>query len=208
MNLQSNNVGDVGATAIAESLKATLVTCVLQVRACVFPWQVCARTHRRRSATCRATGLAFCSTRLFRFFVLMCRCCVACRGVRCDQMPRVRAPTFHQLQLACMQKCRLRVRTHVINVSRTEHCERHRAIGTGLGNLVCLEIGDAGTSAQSRGSFVRGRCSCHERFAATWSCRSACLSRFVATRSPKNKGRVTKNGYEQGRRSWVPPEKQ
>ena len=39
-----------------------------------------------------------------------------------------------------MQNPRLRVRTHVINVSRTEHCERQRAIWTGLGNLVCLEI--------------------------------------------------------------------
>ena len=39
-----------------------------------------------------------------------------------------------------------------------------------------------GTSAQSRGSFVRGRCSRHERFAATRSCRGACLSRFVAKR--------------------------
>ena len=51
MSLESNNIGEAGATALAESLKATLVTCVLQVRASPFPWQVCARTHRRRSAT-------------------------------------------------------------------------------------------------------------------------------------------------------------
>ena len=72
------------------------------------------------------------------------------RRVRCDQMPRVRgfermnpptflsiaAPTFNQLQLGCMQNCLSRVRTHVINVSRTEHCERQGPPGQGSNSAV------------------------------------------------------------------------
>ena len=40
LQLGSNEIGDEGAVALAESLKATLVTCVLQVRASLFFWQV------------------------------------------------------------------------------------------------------------------------------------------------------------------------
>ena len=46
MYLGSNKIGDAGAVALAESLKATLVTCVLQVHVALFLWQVCARIHR------------------------------------------------------------------------------------------------------------------------------------------------------------------
>ena len=172
-NLGNNTIGDAGAIALAESLKATLVTCVLQVRASLFP----SRTHRRRSATCRATVLARCSA---SFFVLMCLSCVACRGVRCDQMPRVRRferknpPTFNQLQQACMQNCLMRVRTHVINVSRTEHCERHRAIGTGFQQCcrkidahfhrsTFVRIGSERRPRAGRAGKAHGRCSEIER---------------------------------------------
>ena len=38
--LDDNKKGDEGAIALAESLKVTLVMCVLQVRASLFLWQV------------------------------------------------------------------------------------------------------------------------------------------------------------------------
>ena len=40
MYLDRNTIGDAGAVALAESLKATLVTCVLQVCVSLFLWQV------------------------------------------------------------------------------------------------------------------------------------------------------------------------
>ena len=40
LDLGSNEIGDAGACALADSLKATLVTCVLQVRVSLFLWQV------------------------------------------------------------------------------------------------------------------------------------------------------------------------
>ena len=63
MDLWNNKIGDAGAAALAESLKAMFVTCVLQVRTSLFLWHVCAHIHRRRSATCRETVLACCSMR-------------------------------------------------------------------------------------------------------------------------------------------------
>ena len=36
LNLGSNEIGDAGAIALAESLKAMIVTCVLQVRVSLF----------------------------------------------------------------------------------------------------------------------------------------------------------------------------
>ena len=50
MDLDENKIGDEGAMAFAESLKATLVTCVLQVRATLFSWQVWARTRMSRNS--------------------------------------------------------------------------------------------------------------------------------------------------------------
>ena len=38
--LHQNKIGDDGAVALAESLKATLVTCILQVHVSIFLWQV------------------------------------------------------------------------------------------------------------------------------------------------------------------------
>ena len=66
MLLWNNEIGDAGAVALAESLKARIVTCVLQVRALLMSWPVWARIHRRRSGTCRATVLSWCSIRFFR----------------------------------------------------------------------------------------------------------------------------------------------
>ena len=60
-----NKIGDGGAIALAESLKAMFVTCVLQVRTSLFLWHVCAHIHRRHSGTCRATVLACFSMRIF-----------------------------------------------------------------------------------------------------------------------------------------------
>ena len=40
LELQYNTIGDEGAVAFAESLKVTLVMCVLQVRASLFLWRV------------------------------------------------------------------------------------------------------------------------------------------------------------------------
>ena len=66
MYLARNKIGDAGAIALAESVKATLVKCVLQVRVSLFFWQVWAHTHRRCSATCRAKMVSCCSMMLFR----------------------------------------------------------------------------------------------------------------------------------------------
>ena len=120
----------------------------------------------------------------------MCMNCVACRSVMFDKMVRVHrfqrknTPTFYQLPLACTQNCRLRVLMHVINVSRTEHCERQRAIGTGFQQ--CCRKMDAHFH---RSTFVRigserrpragrdGRCSEQKKGERTW--RTAALrSRF------------------------------
>ena len=38
--LEYNMIGDAGAVALAESLKAMFVTCVLQVRSALFLWPV------------------------------------------------------------------------------------------------------------------------------------------------------------------------
>ena len=65
MYLFNNKIGDGGAIALAESLKAMFVTCVLQVRASLFLWHVCAHIHRRHSGTCRETVLACYSMRFF-----------------------------------------------------------------------------------------------------------------------------------------------
>ena len=40
MNLRENYIGDAGAVSLAESLKATLVTCVLRVHVSLFLRQV------------------------------------------------------------------------------------------------------------------------------------------------------------------------
>ena len=40
IELYNNKIGDAGAVALAESLKATLVTCVLRVHVSLFLWQV------------------------------------------------------------------------------------------------------------------------------------------------------------------------
>ena len=45
IELGCNEIGDKGAVALAECLKATLVTCVLQVRASLFSWHVCAHSQ-------------------------------------------------------------------------------------------------------------------------------------------------------------------
>ena len=49
--LERNKTGDAGASALAESLRATFVTCVLQIRASQFLWPVRTQFRRRRSAT-------------------------------------------------------------------------------------------------------------------------------------------------------------
>ena len=61
LNLDRNTIGDAGAIALAESLKAMIVTCVLQVRVSLFLWQVCAHIHRRNSNCEAVTAISqFC----------------------------------------------------------------------------------------------------------------------------------------------------
>ena len=67
----------------------------------------------------------------------MCESCVACRGVRCDQMSRdhfVRKnpPTFLSIAADAHAKLFFACATNVIHISSTGHCERHKAIGTGF----------------------------------------------------------------------------
>ena len=66
MKLHKNEIGDGGAIALGESLRAMLVTCVFQMRASLFLWPVRTQFHRRRCATCRATVFTCCSASLVR----------------------------------------------------------------------------------------------------------------------------------------------
>ena len=108
---------------------------------------------------------------------------------RVRRFERKNPPTFCQLQLACMQNCRLRVRTHVIIVSRAGHCERHRTIGTGLGNLVCLKTAGRRIQMLEEAQLLSPVAPPYEG-AAHFMCNlqqqgavvAPALSRFVATR--------------------------
>ena len=75
ITLQSNSIGDAGATALAESLKATLVMRFRLVRSTLLLGP--ARTHRRRSVICVTSVL-------WVLHVLICFKCVSvarCRAV-------------------------------------------------------------------------------------------------------------------------------
>ena len=108
ISLRDNKIGDEGAVALADSLKATLVTCVLQFRASLF---FCVAVLL---ASLRAHGTLCVDVHVYA--------CVDSRG-RTSNFLSITAGVHAKLSFACP--------THVINVSRTGHCERHRAIGTG-----------------------------------------------------------------------------
>ena len=73
MNLSANDIGDGGAIALAESLKATLVMRFRPVRAKLFLWP--ARTQPHRRVICVTSVFRCCSMGVARADVFhMCSC--------------------------------------------------------------------------------------------------------------------------------------
>ena len=70
--LSGNNIGDGGAIALAETLKATLVTRFRRVRATLFLWPARTPSHRRRSVIC-VTSVFRCVARADVFEMLHVR---------------------------------------------------------------------------------------------------------------------------------------